>query len=94
MAVNKKIARVEFGTWGYKSGSSGTVNSLPATAHVLGITATGGTSAASFTINGGDTITIPANMSIDIAPKGNLVAPTIVFTSTVSYFIEYVVHGV
>lgn len=77
------------GAWAYNSGVSGTVN-VSANRRVLQITATsimGGT----MTINGGQTITIPPNASLSIEPKGNLVAPTIVFTNTSAYFIESVI---
>lgn len=78
----------ESGTWSYLAGVSGTVN-VPAGGRLLGVTATGGTSAASMTINGGATITIPANQAIDFSPRAQLVAPSFVFTSTVSYVVEY-----
>jgi len=84
--VSTKHATAD-GTWGYHAGTSGTPT---ITGRVVGITATGGTSAASFTINGGDTITVPADMSIEVTPRGNLSAPTIVFTGTASYFVEVV----
>lgn len=83
------------GTWGYKSGTNGTP-SIPVGAKVLEITAITQGAAASFTINGGDTITLPydgtdkQSSSITIKPLGNLVAPTIVFTGTDAYFVQYV----
>lgn len=76
------------GTWGYLAGTSGTVT-VPAGGKVLQISATsllGG----SFTVNGGQAITIPANQQFTLEPRGNLVAATVVFTSTTSYVIEYV----
>lgn len=76
------------GTWGYAAGTSGTVN-VPAGAKVLQISATS-TLGGSFTVNGGAAITIPANQQFTLEPRGNLVAPTVVFTSTASYVIEYV----
>jgi len=77
------------GTWSYDAGVSGTVT-VGVGKRVIGITATGGTSAASMTINGGPNITIPANMAITWAPVGQLIAPVLVFTSTASYICEYV----
>lgn len=77
------------GTWGYAAGTSGTVT-IPAGAKVLQISATsllGG----SFTVNGGAVITIPANQQFTLEPRGNLVAPTIIFTSTSSFVVEYVI---
>ena len=44
----------------------------------------------SFTVNGGAAITIPANQQFTLEPRGNLVAPTLVFTSTTAYVVEYV----
>ena len=76
------------GTWGYAAGTSGTVT-IPAGGKVLQISATsllGG----SFTVNGGAAITIPANQQFTLEPRGNLVAPTLVFTSTTAFVVEYV----
>lgn len=76
------------GTWAYAAGTSGTVT-LPAGSKVLQISATsllGG----SFTVNGGAAITIPANQQFTLEPRGNLVAPTLVFTSTTAFVVEYV----
>lgn len=75
------------GNWSYKSGSSGTPT---INGRVIGITATGGENSGSFTINGGDTVIIPPNMSIDIAPRGNLLSPNIEFVDTAFYFVELV----
>lgn len=83
------ITDSERGSWGYSAGVSGTVN-VAANRRVIGIAAhsiVGG----SLTINGGDSVIIPANGQIAIQPKGNLVAPTLVFTATSSYFIESVI---
>jgi hypothetical protein len=76
------------GTWAYKGGVSGTVT-VPAGGRVLDINAHS-TAGGSMTINGGDSIPIPANFGFTFTPMGNLVAPTIVFTSTDSYAVEYV----
>jgi hypothetical protein len=75
------------GAWAYAAGTSGTVT-LPAGSKVLQISATsllGG----SFTVNGGAAINIPANQQFTLEPRGNLVAPTLVFTSTTAYVVEY-----
>lgn len=76
------------GTWAYYAGTSGTVN-VTSGQRVLGISAHS-TLGGTMTINGGQTITVPANVSLVITPVGNLTAPTIVFTSTDTYFIEVV----
>lgn len=88
LAVTDANVDRSFGTWAYHAGALGTVV-IPAGQRVLGLTAHsvgGGT----MVINGGDSITIPANTSFLVQPLGNLVAPTIVFTSTDAYFIEVV----
>lgn len=46
------------------------------------------TTAGSLTINGGDSIPVPANVGFVIAPEGRLVNATIVFTGTDLYIIE------
>lgn len=80
--------RGPIGTWGYTAGVSGTVT-LTGGKRVLGLTVTA-TSGGAFTINGGATITIPTNGSLEISPKGTLTDPVFVFTSTTAYFIEYI----
>lgn len=78
------------GTWGYNAGTSGTL-AVAANKRILAITATAPTlAAASMTINGGQTITIPAGTTITISPRANLTSPTLVFTSTTSYFVEFI----
>lgn len=76
------------GTWGYYAGTSGTVN-VAAGQRVLSIAAHGSV-AASLAINGGQSIPIPALSQITIEPRGNLTAPTIVFSSTDSFLVEVV----
>lgn len=75
------------GTWGYVSDISGT-ETLSGSKRVIGITAVS-TAGGTITINGGDTITLPANSSFKMAPQANLVDPTIIFTATNSYVVEY-----
>lgn len=76
------------GTWAYAAGTAGTVT-LPAGSKVLQISATS-LAGGSFTVNGGSAITIPANQQFTLEPRGNLVAPTLVFTSTTAFVVEYV----
>lgn len=79
------------GVWGYSAGVSG-APSFPTNAKILQITATAPlTAVATFTINSGDLVTIPTAQSLTVEPRGNLVSPTLAFTGTTSYFIEYVV---
>lgn len=77
------------GTWGYDSGTSGSVT-IGAGKRVLQITAVAGALGATMTINGGSTATIPALTSITLEPRGNLTAPALVFTGTTAYFVEHV----
>lgn len=77
-----------FGTWGYISGTNGTVV-VSGAKRIIGIGAyslLGG----SFTINGGNTITIPSGVAYNIEPRGNLIDPTIIFTGTDTFLIETV----
>lgn len=74
-----------YGVWGYIAGTSG---SETVTGRVLSISAHS-TAGGSMTIDGGDSIVIPANSSIGIAPQGNLIDPVLVFTTTDSYFVEF-----
>lgn len=77
------------GTWGYAAGISGT-RALTGSKRVLAVTAAATAAGASMTINGGDSIPIPANFGFAFEPRGNLTDPTFVFTGTDSYFVEYV----
>lgn len=78
------------GTWGYNAGLSGTLV-VAANKRIMSITATAAPLVpASMTINGGQTITIPAGTSITIQPRANLIAPTLVFTTTSAYFVEFI----
>jgi hypothetical protein len=74
------------GTWGYKAGTSGTPTLT--SKRVVSISCLAGGSGATITINGGDTITVPADTPFGIPINGRLTAPTIVFTGTTSYFVE------
>tara|TARA_R110000850_G_scaffold91270_2_gene193825 strand:+ start:500 stop:1045 length:546 start_codon:yes stop_codon:yes gene_type:complete len=94
VAVKSKQAPVA-GTWGYSSGADGTLT-LTGGKRVLQITAVSLEVAGDITINGGDMIRLPygnvdkVSTEITIHPQGNLTDPTIVFTGTDSYFVEYV----
>jgi hypothetical protein len=76
------------GVFGYASGVSGT-ETLTGGKKVKSISAyssAGGT----LQINGGDSIAIPANGSVDIPCDYSLVDPTIIFTTTTTYLITYI----
>lgn len=87
-AVTEANLDKNFGTWSYYAGVSGTVT-VAGGQRVLGI-GTHASSAGSFTINGGNSIPVPAGVAVNINPLANVVAPTIVFTGTDSYFVEVV----
>lgn len=79
--------RGEFGTWAYSAGDSGTVN-VPADALLLSVmahTTVGGT----VSIDGGDDIPVPVNNGFFFVPGADVIAPEIVFTSTDSFFVEW-----
>jgi hypothetical protein len=78
------------GTFDYRAGIAGTVV-IPSGVIVSGWTAHNTSGGATMTINGGQTITIPANTQIfDSPPLGSLVGPTFVFTSTDDYYISLI----
>lgn len=76
------------GAWGYTAGTSGTVI-LSGGKRVRSVSAHA-TSAATLTINGGATITIPANTVFQVPLDGQITDATFVFTSTDAYFIDFV----
>lgn len=76
------------GTWAYRAGVDGTVN-LGGSDYIIGISATSAVG-GSLRINGGDTVPIPANVGISIAPQGVLKGASITFTGTDSFFVEIV----
>jgi hypothetical protein len=80
----------ESGVWGYASGTNGTVT-VGANRRILQISVVATALLdATFTINAGQTITVPKNTSLTVSPRANLTNPTIVFTGSASYFVEYV----
>lgn len=77
------------GSWDYNAGVSGSIT-ISSGRRVLQISAVAPATAASLTINGGATVTIPALTSITIEPRANLTAPSLVFTNTAAYFVEHI----
>ena len=77
------------GEWDYRAGIDGSPT-LPDDAQLLGITAHA-TTAGSMSINGGDSIPIPANATVYFTPARLLVSPVLVFTGTDSWIVEFVV---
>lgn len=86
--VTETNVDLNFGTWAYYAGVSGTVT-ISSGQRILSITAHS-TIGGTITINGGATITLPPNTAFTDNPLGNLTAPTIVFTNTDAYFVEVV----
>ena len=79
----------EAGSWSYNAGAAGSY-SASAGKRVLQITMVGGAGGGTLTINGGDSIPIPQDVSLAISPRANLIAPSMIFTNTTAYFIELV----
>lgn len=73
------------GVWSYVAGVSGSRTITGKIQSILAHSTAGG----SFTVNGGDSIPVPANTGFAFAPEGNLVNATFVFTNTDMYLIEY-----
>ena len=98
-----EIQNMRVGIWNYTSGTSGTVdmstlyNNSDITGldecRVLSITCIAGTSNATVKIDNRDNITVPANQSLTLTPNGTIVNPTIIFTGTASYVIEFVTNN-
>lgn len=87
--VNGKLPD-ESGVWDYYGGSSGTVI-VGAGERVLGIAAIATAAGATVAINGGDAIPVPTDIGVELAPRANLTAPTIVFSGTASYLVEVLI---
>lgn len=78
------------GTYGYRAGTGSATIVVPAGGKVIGLTflaPSGG--AATLTINGGDTVTAPAGAQAGSGVEGQLIAPTLVFTGTASFWVEW-----
>lgn len=84
--VLAEFSNKNYPSWTYMSGSAGTA--VVAANHIFvnlsAYAATGGT----VTINGGSPIIIPAGVSFSLSPRCPIIAPTIVFSNTSTYFIE------
>lgn len=78
----------ETGNWNYLSGTAGT--GINPSGRVLTISVVATAPSATLVINGGSAIPILPRFPFTITPKGNLVGPTLDFTNTDAYFVEYV----
>lgn len=76
------------GTPFYQSGTGGGTVTVAAGRRVCGITALAVGADGTITINGGNVITVRAGSTFSYNPNGNLVAPTIVFSGSLDYFVE------
>lgn len=76
------------GAWDYLGGANGNIN-IPAGRRVIGIAAHS-SAGGSLSINGGAAVPIPPNVGLAIQPVGNLVAPSISFIGTDSFFVEHI----
>lgn len=92
------------GIWDYVSGTSGTINmashvnealEVPGTdeARVLSITAIAGAEDGTVQIDNRGAVTIPAGNVLTLNPNGTIINPTIIFTNTGSYVIEFVTNN-
>lgn len=79
------------GTPFYRSGTTATTLTLTTGQKVFGITDSAIGVNGTVTINGGDVITIRAGSTFQYEPNGNLVAPTIVFSANLDWFVEGIV---
>lgn len=79
----------ESGDWDYIAGTGGGTESI--TGRMVGSFFFANKFSGTVTIDGGNTITIRKNVGISINPKGNLLSPTIVMSSSIDYMIEFVV---
>lgn len=74
----------QIGPFQYAAGVSGTRVIVGKVQSILAHSAAGG----SFTIDGGDSIPVPANVGFAFSPCGNLMNTTLIFTNTDMYFVE------
>lgn len=77
------------GNWSYIAGTSG-VRSLASNQRVTSISCIGSSGSGSLTINGGESIAIPAFNSFSLDIKGRLFGPTLNFVNTASYAVEVI----
>lgn len=74
------------GAWDYHAGINGTVDVIGRLVSLTAVAA----GAASLTINGGDSIPIPAGGAFTLDVRGALDDPVLVFAGTSSFFVEVI----
>lgn len=89
--------KTSLGKWAYAAGASGTVT-LPKGAKLLSVYAVDTGGGGTVVIFGGDAIPLTAAVPLNIAFRHQMAAapsgtPTIVFTGTDSYYVEYAGPG-
>jgi hypothetical protein len=78
------------GTWGYNAGVGTSVLVLSGSKRLIQISVIAGTStAATFNVNGGDTITVPTNATFTFTPAVQLIDPTVSFTDPAAWVVEW-----
>lgn len=82
--VEKRYQGHQVGGFDYKGGASGPLTVSGKVLSILVHSTTGG----SFSINGGDTVPVPANVGLAFSPCGNLEDASFVFTGTDMYLVE------
>lgn len=85
----QQVTNFNPGVWGYRAGEDGTP-SLPSDARVLSLACVAGSSGATVVIDGGDEIPVPNGQSFSMTVEANLIDPTIVFTDTVTFIVQFV----
>lgn len=85
----QKVVPEHPGTWGYSGGSSGTVT-LTGTKRVTSVGCHASSGGATVAINGGNAVPVPSGNSVSLSIDGELIDPSIVFTGTDSYFVQFV----
>lgn len=77
------------GEFGYRAGTSGTVDDIPVGARIAEVACLGGTGGGTVEINGGDTITVPEGTPFQTVLGVATADTEIVFTGTDSYYVAY-----
>lgn len=86
------VVPIAVGAWDYRSGQQGAVI-LPEDGRLLAFSCMAGPSGATVQIDDGDEIPIPASMGFGISVEADVFNSTIVFTGTITYFVQFVMEG-
>lgn len=80
------------GLFAYTAGTAGTAT-IPAAGRVYQVTCHASGAGATFTINGGATIQVISGTAFSLNFGGILIAPTLVFTNTDAFYVDWVTNG-